>query len=329
MIISIKLVSKINICLISGDDSFSKEEYIEEIKSGFDELNKGINYLVFDKENINLLEEELSTYSMLSSKRLILVKVPKSTKKTQEQSEEGDSSDNVGQWYTDSLEEKLLNSSDDDTIVFVEEGTSKGKMHNFFNKNGIVVTFDKEKPAGTQNWLVKYCKDQGFMISNSDASYLLSVCGTDKQNIHNELTKLFNYSENNVIKKEDIEKLCIKTTEAIIFDLTDGIGQKNRKYALQKLDDLIGQKEPIQKILVMITRHFKNLLLTKECINTGKSVEKSLNLKSYPAMKYSSQCKNFSIQELCQIFEKLAKLDVESKTYGADIKIGIQKIIME
>ena len=317
-----------NLYLISGEDEFTKNEYLESIKAKFNHLEKGINYLLFDKDNINRLSDELSTFSLFGDKRLIVVKVPKATKKVVE---EDDSKEDIstGNWYTPELENGIIENLDNSIIVFIEDGNSKGKMYKFFASNGNVILCDKSKPIQLQKWICEKCKDNNISISNQDAVYLAQICGNNKQRINNELIKLFNYIDAERIEKNDIDRICIKTPETIIFDLTDGIGQKRPDYSLNMLEKLLEQKEPIQKILVMITRHFKNLLLVKLCINKGENVEKKLGIKSYPAMKYTAQCKNFTVNELVNIFKKLAKLDIDSKTINTDIKIGIQKIIME
>ena len=69
------------------------------------------------------------------------------------------------------------------------------------------------------------------------------------------------------------------------------------------------------------------LLLAKEALRERKDVAKELNVKPYPAKKYSEQSRNFTEQELIKIIKQLAILDVDSKNGKMDLKIGLQKII--
>ena len=48
-----------NLYLINGDDEIAKSEALEKIKSQFNRLEKGINYLQFDKDNLSFFENEL------------------------------------------------------------------------------------------------------------------------------------------------------------------------------------------------------------------------------------------------------------------------------
>ena len=51
---------------------------------------------------------------------------------------------------------------------------------------------------------------------------------------------------NAVIKKEDVDLLCTKQIDAVIFDLTDSLGKKDIASALICLKNLLYNKEPIK-----------------------------------------------------------------------------------
>jgi len=310
-----------NLYLISGDDEYEKSYYLEKLKEQFQELKKGINYIQIDKDNMHTLEQELTTYSFFNEPKLIVVRI-------QKKAGDDDEGKSKKEWLTEDLEDKILNKIETITLVFFEEGTSKGKLNKLISKNGKVVVFDKKKPQELVSWVQSYSKENGTDIGKSEANYLVDLCGSNKQVLVNEIIKLANYVENGKVTKEDIDKMCIKTSEVIIFDLTDSYGKKDIKATLKYLEDLIENKEPLQKILIMITKHFKSLLLSKIALEQGKSVATELGINPYPAKKYSDQAKNFSKEELLRIFKELAQLDVDSKVGKIDLKIGMQRIIM-
>jgi len=245
-----------NLYLISGDDEYEKSYYLEKLKEQFQELKKGINYIQIDKDNMHTLEQELTTYSFFNEPKLIVVRI-------QKKAGDDDEGKSKKEWLTEDLEDKILNKIETITLVFFEEGTSKGKLNKLISKNGKVVVFDKKKPQELVSWVQSYSKENGTDIGKSEANYLVDLCGSNKQVLVNEIIKLANYVENGKVTKEDIDKMCIKTSEVIIFDLTDSYGKKDIKATLKYLEDLIENKEPLQKILIMITKHFKSLLLSK------------------------------------------------------------------
>lgn len=308
--------------LISGDDDYEKSNYLDEIKSHFDKLTKGINYIQIDKDNIFMLEQELSTYSFFSEDKLIIVKLQKKESVTEE------SQSTKKDWLTKDIEEQIRMKLDFIWLVFIEESGTNSKLHKLINECGKCVTFEKSKPYEIVKWIVQKATEYNVTIDKENAEYLLEICGTDKIFLDNEINKLANcVFENKKITKDIIDKMCIKTSEVIIFDLIDCIGAKNVQIALKYLDELIENKEPIQKIMIMIFKHFKMLLLSKEVLKEKKDVARELNVKPYPAKKYAQQCGNFTYDELVKILKELAILDVDSKNGKMDLKVGLQKII--
>lgn len=314
-----------NLYLITGDETYEKEECLQKIKNEFGELVKGINYIVLDRDNISNLESEINTYPFGYSKKLIIVKLENKSSKD----EEDDNKKN--DFFTESLEETLLNLDETVCVVFIGDFNQRSKIYKLVSKKGKCYTFEKKKENEIISWCAKKFAEHGISILNQDVAYLVELCGTEKQILKNEMEKLFGYATySKVITKEDIGKLCIKTSDVIIFDLTDNLGNKNVKSALICLNELIENKEPIQKIVIMIAKHFKSLLVTKLATEQNLNVMNELGTKStYAASKYKEQSRRFSKKELVDMIKKLAKLDIDSKLGKIDLKIGLEKIICE
>lgn len=151
------------------------------------------------------------------------------------------------------------------------------------------------------------------------------------QELINEIRKLIEYEgAEGTITKQDIDLLCTKQLDSIIFDLTDNLGKKNIGKALEVLQNLIYQKEPIQKILITLYRHFKKIYIVKVAQRENLNIAQSLNLKtnqSFLVSKYATQSKYFKEEELKQILEELINLDYKYKTGIIDINIGLEAIL--
>ena len=158
---------------------------------------------------------------------------------------------------TSSLEDVLKQLDDSVCVVFYGEFQTRSKIYQLVDHYGKCYAFEKKIDNELTYWVIDYFKQNEVMISNSDASYLISLCGTEKQNLKNEMDKLVSYTlDTKKIVNNDIDKLCIRTSDVIIFDLTDSVGKRNVKKALESLNELIENKEPIQKIAIMIAKHF-------------------------------------------------------------------------
>lgn len=151
------------------------------------------------------------------------------------------------------------------------------------------------------------------------------------QNLINEIRKLIEYAgENGTIEKIAIDKLATKQIESVIFDLTDSLGRRDVKNALETLNGLIYNKEPIQKILITLYNHFKKLFLLKLAVKENRNLAESMNLKPnqmFLVTKYKKQADYFSEAELRRIIEEFINLDSNYKNGLIDINIGLESIL--
>ena len=157
--------------------------------------------------------------------------------------------------------------------------------------------------------------------------------GTNLQILINEARKLIEHAgTGGTIEKNDVDNLAIKKTDSVIFDLTDNLGVKKIEQAMQILDNLLYQKEPLQKILIMLYNHFKKLYFCKLALNLHKDVAISLGLKPNQAFlvnKYKKQASYFTEEELEKILNEFINLDYNSKIGKIDLDIGLRSILCQ
>ena len=218
-------------------------------------------------------------------------------------------------------------------LIIIEEEAEKQDLYNIIDKNGVVCKFDYQKPAQLIARLKSICNMYKVEIENYTLQYFIESCGTNMEELINEIRKLIEYAgEGGKIEKEDIDKLCIKKLESVIFDLTDNLGKRQIKKALEVLHNLIYQKEPIQKILITLYNHFKKLYITSVAIREKKEISASLNLKPnqmFLINKYKNQARYFKEKELRKILEELINLDYNYKNGLIDLQLGLETILCE
>ena len=168
-------------------------------------------------------------------------------------------------------------------------------------------------------------------ITDYEAQYLVECCGTNLQDIINELRKLIEYKgEGAQITKQDIDLLTTKQIDSVIFDLTDNLGKKDIKKAMDVFYNLIYQKEPVQKILITLYNHFKKLYFVKIALEYKENITDALKLKpnqTFLVNKYKTQAGYFNIIELRQILKELSDLDYNYKIGLIDLNVGIESIL--
>ena len=265
-----------NIYVLYGEEKFLLESNVKRIKKNFGEMVSGINYIQLDENSVSSLISELQTPAFGYPKKLIIVKNAKLFQKDTKSKKK----DN------ESLKEKLCdnieNMDENNILVFIEDEVEKNELLKTIEKNnGIICEFEFQKPIQIEKRLIPICNAYKVNVASSTISYLIDVCGTNMQNLINETRKLIEYAgENGTIQNKDIDAMCIKTIDSNIFDLTDNLGQKKVKEALDVLYNLIAAKEPIQKILITLYNHFKKLYFVKIAIANNKDI--AVNVLSPP-----------------------------------------------
>ena len=230
------------------------------------------------------------------------------------------------------LKENFRYIKDSNILVFIEEeADTKNDLFDFINKNGITCNFEYQKPAQIQARIKAITNAYKVNIDNPTLAYFIECCGTDMQDLINEIRKLIEYEgSGGTITKNDIDNLSIKKIESIIFDLTDSLGKKNTKVAIEVLRNLILAKEPVQKILITLYNHFKKLYLVKLALKNNKDIIYALDLKpnqTFLVNKYKMQSGYFKTSEIRRILKELCDLDYKYKIGLIDLDVGFESIL--
>ncbi len=316
--------------LLYGEELFLLETSLKKIRSLFGETIKGINYILIDDTNINELIQDMETPAFGYEKKLIIARNTGIFKK--EGKRKNSELAKLKEKINDYIEKNIDMINESLVLVFVEkEADSKQTLYKTIDKLGTVCKFDYQKPMQIEARLKAICNGYKVQIDNQSLRYFIEVCGTNMQDLINEIRKLIEYAgENGKIEKADIDKLTIKKLESIIFDLTDNLGKKDISKALEVLHNLIYSKEPLQKILITLYNHFKKLYFTKVAMNNNKDMVTSLGLKpnqTFLVNKYKTQARYFKTSELKEILQSLRDLDYNYKNGLIDLQVGMESIL--
>lgn len=306
-----------------GDEKYIIEEYLKKIKKSFGELSLGINYILLDESSIDSIISDIETPSFGYSKKLIIVRNSGIFKK--------DFNNPIKEKLKTYVKENKEIIDESVVIVFIEDVVHKFEMYKTIEPNGIVIEFKELKPFELVARLKKICSMYKVNVSDKNLQYLIEIVGTNMQDLINEIRKLIEFAgPGNEIKKDAIEKLANKQIQAIIFDLTDSLGTKNTEKALETLDGLEYNKEPAQKILIILYNHFKKIYLTKLALKNKKDIATVLDLKAnqtFLTTKYINQSRYFNESEIENILEEMIELDYNYKNGNIDIEIGLRAIL--
>ncbi len=313
--------------LIYGEEQYLVDTSVNKIKKKFGEKVLGINYILIDETNLDNLISDIEMPAFGFDKKLIIVKNSGLFKKDGRKKSGSPMQDKIADYIKnnmDVIEESVI-------LVFVEQEADKNVVFEEVSTNGIVCNIEELKPIQLVKKLKQICSLYKVNVEESTLNYLVENSGTNLQHLINEIRKLIEYAgENGTITIDAVNKLSIKQIESVIFELTDNLAMKKIDKALEVLDNLIYQKEPLQKILITLYNHFKKIYLCTEAVDLKKDVVNSLNLKpnqTFLVAKYKKQASYFKKEELRKIIEEFYNLDYNSKNGKIDIDVGLRSIL--
>ncbi|MFR2534374.1 MAG: DNA polymerase III subunit delta [Clostridia bacterium] len=318
-----------SVYLFYGEETFLLETCLKKLRSLFGNLTLGINDIRIEDGNVDALISNIETPAFGYEKKLIVARNTGLFKK------EGKRKNVTGNEMMEKLANYIAENGktiqDSVVLVLVEEAVEKNKLWEVLEKQAIICHFEALKPMQIIGRLKAICKAYGVQVEENVLSYLIESCGTNMQDLMNELRKLIEYvGSGGMITKQEIDKLCIKQLDSVIFDLTDNLGKKNVRQALEVLHNLLYAKEPIQKILITLYHHFKKIYIVKMAIRENRNIAECLNLKPNQAFltgKYKMQANFFEEKELKGILQALIDLDSHSKIGLIDVTIGLEAIL--
>ena len=319
-----------NLYMFYGEEEYLKEyclRYIEE--SVVNDDTRTLNKIVLEgKPNIEKIIDNCETMPVFADKKIVIVKYSglfKAKNKSEEKTVKKGKGD-------DKLALFLENVPSYTYLIFYEEEIDKRiKLVKTINKNGLVVEFSYRKPAELTKWVVKVFKANKKEISVTAASMLVENCEAGMNSLLNEINKVISFmGDERKVTEEIIEKVCTKSVKGRIFDLTDAIAEKNSAKALKLLNDLIVLKEPVPKILFMITRQLRQILEMKLLLNEGlseKEAASKMNILPFVAGKVSRQARRFTVDVLKAAINQSLEMDIAIKNGRLDGRIAAELFI--
>jgi len=322
-----------HIVLLYGDDPFRIKEKLDAWKIAFIQKYGGdINLDEIDGETpIDNILRATEAMPFLGEKRLVIVK-----NLFQGQDKEA----------LKEFAENIEKTPETCTLILVEEKAPDERTA-LFKKLQKIARLEDCKPltgALLTEWIQKKAIENGSRIEIQDALYLGQITEGDMFTLHNEIQKLASYcysplteqsgvsspasfSESGVsfppypspnpITRAAIDELVQGSLSPSIFRLTDSLGQKRAKDAIETFHQLIKRGEEIPGIFGMLVRQIRLILQILDAQKTTKSasgIAAKLKQNPYAVSQILPACRNFNEAELKTIYSKLLKIDRDLKT---------------
>ncbi len=265
--------------LIYGNEPYLKQHYAGLIaKKCVAEGMEGFNLREFDSENANDIQELIdstdtlpvfSDYCCTLIKDFPLAAMYSSDKKRFEA------------WIKDMPDTTVAVFRQDSDDINPKKDAKWKSVISLFSKYGSVLRFDRLDRTSLSKTVIGGLKKRGAEIDRDTAFYLIDTVGSDLNILLNEVEKLASFTLGGTVTREDIDKICIKSLESNIFDLSKSLFSKNPKRSFEILDKLLKDKERPEMILGALAGNFIDVYRAKASVASGESADYLQDIYNY------------------------------------------------
>ncbi len=324
---AIKAKSVDRLYFFHGEETFLLHHYLEQLKKLLlDELTESFNFHKLNNETFGIQElaDAVENLPMMAESTFVWVDEIDIFK--------------LNEADRTKMTEILSDIPDYCTVVFTYVTTAwkpdkrLKKLWEAVDKHGTIVEFAKQDQRDLIPWITRHFAAQKKRISTDLCAYLIDITGGTMTSLASEISKICAYSGADEIKKTDIDAVTEPVLDAVVFQMTDLLGQGEYGKALIKLQQLLKmQQEPIA-ILGAVGGHFRRLSTARTLLDNGKSSGELMKLCAmgdYPARKTMSAAGRFSARFCAKAAELVLETDYKMKTSFDDQDRLLELLILQ
>ena len=279
--------------ILWGEEDYPCRHYLSQLrKQLLDELTEDFNFHPLNTETFSLqaFSDALETLPMMAERSLIWL----------------DEIDFFAQPEQEKLTELLSDLPEHCCLVCTygefKADKRKKKLWETIEKHAVIAEFCYQSESDLRAWIARHFRAQGKEISPELCNDLLSLCGLSMTRLHGEIGKICAYSGAQSIVRADIDAVVEPTLDAVVFQITDALGQREYDRALERLHTLLKmQTDPIP-IVAAIGAQMRRLYAAKTLQSEGRDaaeLAKLCGIAPYAAGKTMNQARRFSL-EFCK-----------------------------
>lgn len=323
----IKQATPAGLYFFYGEETFLLRHYLNQLhKLLIDPLTESFNYhkLTTETFDIQTFADCVENLPMMAERTMVLVDEIDIFKLNETERER--------------IAEIISDIPDYCTVVFTYETTPFKpdkrfkKLWDAVQSCGVLVEFQKQNQRDLINWITRHFHAAGKRIAPDLCGYLIDITGGTMTALSGEIAKICAYSGADEIRKSDIDAVVEPVLDAVVFRMTDLLGQKEYGKALQQLQQLIKMQEEPLGILGAIGGHFRRLSTAKILLDNGKNADELMRLTGmgdYPARKTMSAASRFSAEFYRKAAELVLDCDMRIKTSFDDADRLLEVLILQ
>ncbi|MGE5462347.1 MAG: DNA polymerase III subunit delta [Syntrophothermus sp.] len=317
-----------NIFLLYGNDEFAISRKLKDFGSDFtDPTSAEMNTAHLEARSMSDddLGNAINSMPFLAKRRLVLLSSP-STKYNNPQARK-------------KFLEFIGKTPDTTRLVMYESVEPRDAEKHWLvkwaekNENSVQTrAFMLPRLKDMTGWIVNETKNQGGKIEPRAAEMLKDMVGVDTRQAGMEIAKLLAYANwARPINSQDVEAVCVVTSEQSVFDFVDALANGNGKSAQHLLHRLLETEDEFS-LWGMVVRQFRLLIQAREILDgrgNKDDVARALGVHPFVAEKAAQQASRFSIESLEAIYHRLLNIDERVKTGQVSLDLAMDTLVVE
>lgn len=342
------------IYLIHGEERYLVNKKLEEIKleyeSTFAPLVLGLNYIILNNlESVDELISEIEIPPFGFEKKFIIVresgffdkgktntnysKASSKTEDTETSKTEDSETLKILEYFKEN--NNILKTVD---IVFLEYDINTNSLMDYIKQNGQITKYSSLTKKDNQQ-IIRILEDtikefneeynKNIKISKFDLNYMVEETGRDLYTLLNDLNKLLFYAyDKESIEKEDIDEITTKSTESIIYEISNNILANNYVNTIKLIDEQLYNGVDIYVILGYIYNVYRRMYLIILAEESGENPAKVLPAnQTFLLPRFQSYIRKVGRKRVEEIMFEIMEIDKLSKVGEIDAKLAIKALL--
>lgn len=321
------------IIFLYGEDGFRSREKVKELSSAYLEKNpsSGLFDFDFDEDKGDMVRDvvqSLEEYGLFATKKLVIIRRLL------------DASESVRGRMDEFLQKniKSIEADKDRVVIFWEEKMPKktNTLFKLLDKHVVKKqVFERLQGARLEQWIIHriHLLNSKMSIERQAILLLVSEMSDDLFALENELCKLVDFCESNIIRESDVRIFVEQSVRSTVFEALEALSSGNRSRSLELFEEQFAKGENALYLLSMCAWQMRNLLKVSDGyargMRTAPVLAKELKLHPFVVQKLLRQVGGFSISRLKQGFSLLKDLDIQSKNGQIDPKLALDMLVMK
>lgn len=316
--------------IIAGDDVYLKRQALDRIIDACGVKDDEMNLISFETDSpLQQIYDELTAFPLMAEKKCVILSDYNFDEATK------NDFNNLLEMASEAYETSVFVLYFANIQVDFKKSDKFKKLMSAVSKaGGDTVRLDHKSVDELARWLCALAKKRDCDLSSATAKYVIEVCSADISVLTSEIGKLCAFQKSGEITRDTVDKVCVKSVEASLYDLSTKVIAGDTAGAMKLLDELFYMnKEPIV-IFHSIASAYVDMYRAKVALAAKKDLEDTakefgMGSRAFVLKKAAVHLRKFDEKKLNLSFNALLSCEREIKGYVHSQRDLIEKLIVK